>query len=162
MTGSERRRLVVGRDGQGRSAVTRSDVPGARVVRPNGAVVEEIWRQETLPARAGDDGTRTGEMAPLPPPGGVSVRRFTLPPDDPAGGVLPLGRTPSFYLITAVSGRAYLVLEAGEALLEPGDCVVLPGSPHTWRNPFGEPAVLVSTVLPLAEPLGDGDPAVDR
>jgi hypothetical protein len=168
------RRVVVGLDGAGRSAVVSDAPTSARTIRPNGAIVEEIWRQEHLPARVADDGIRTGEMAPMPPPKGATVRMFTLPPDrapTPSGeAALPgslgelnvrrsadpptLNRTASMYVATVISGEAYVVLEAGEVLLRPGDSLVLPGCLHAWRNETKSPAAIVTVVFPLD---GDGD-----
>jgi hypothetical protein len=164
------RRVLVGVDDQGRSAVTRDAPSGARTVRPSGALSVEIWRQEAVPAREGDDGVRDGPMAPMPPERGACFRVFTLPagtkaetaadadavatafggPENLAlsdSGVL-LHRTDSLYVATVVSGRAYLVVGTGETLLGPGDSFVLPGSLHTWRNPFTEPAVMACAVFP--------------
>jgi|SRR5271165_932109 len=169
--GDAGRRVIVGRDSKGRSCVLQLDVSQARTVRPNGAVVWEIWRQERLPAQIDDDGTREGEMAPMPPLHGASIRLFSLPPDsqaetqddpeaiasvfgqDKIGGSSgpPLHRTASLYVITVVSGQAYLVLETTEVLLRQGDSLVLPGSMHTWRNPFPQAALMVCAVFHLAE-----------
>jgi hypothetical protein len=166
------RRVVVGLDDQGRSAVVADGRPGVSVTRPNGAVVTEIWRQDSLPAEVATtaDLDEGGMMQPLPPPHGISVRVFTLPPDlddgprvteqDLAGAFgsdnvassaagQALARTPSVYVAAVLSGRAYLVLESSEVLLEAGDSFVLPGSLHGWRNPFAETAVMLATVLPL-------------
>jgi mannose-6-phosphate isomerase-like protein (cupin superfamily) len=162
------RRVVVGLDGDGRSTVLRDAPTSARTVRPNGAVVEEIWRQEHLPARINDDGTRVGEMEAMPPTNGATVRMFTLPPDTSQGnsiegavaGALELNlrrssepptllRTDSMYVATVVSGEAYVVLEAGEVLLTPGDSLILPGCMHAWRNETGSPTVIVTAVFPL-------------
>jgi len=165
------RRVIIGLDRQGRSAVLHDDVTQSRTVRPNGAVVAEIWRQEQVPARADDDGTRTGEMEQLAPAHGASIRMFTLPPDDmrekhvdvkdlasvfgkdnvslaTPGPILH--RTDSVYVATVVSGRAELELEAGRAHLEQGDSFVLPGSMHAWSNPYSEPALIVCAVFPLS------------
>jgi quercetin dioxygenase-like cupin family protein len=91
-------------------------------------------------------------MAPLPPAGGASIRTFVLPPDDVTAGTreVPLGQTPSLFVATVVSGRAHLVLETGEVVLDQGDSFVLPGSVHGWRNPSPEPALIVCAVFPLA------------
>jgi hypothetical protein len=166
------RTIVVGLDAEGRSAVVADGPRGARTVRPSGAVVHEIWRQESLPARSTDDGLSEAEMAPLPPVHGASVRLFTLPPDDSARPDvvvddlatvfgddnvarsrtgIALARTPSLYVATVVAGQAYLVLESSEVLLAVGDNLVLPGGLHAWRNPFDVTAVLVTTVFALAE-----------
>jgi quercetin dioxygenase-like cupin family protein len=144
------RLIVIGEDDEDRSTVIREVSSAARVERPNGAVVEEIWRQERLPARADDDGTRTGEMEPQPPRAGVSIRRFTLPPDGDRE-TPTLQASASLYVATVVSGQAHLILDTGPVLLRQGDSIALPGSRHAWRNATSEPAVLVTTVLALDE-----------
>jgi len=163
------RRVVIGKDSDGRSAVVRDDVSQARTTRPTGAVVTEIWRQEAVPAHYDDDGTRAGEMLPMPPATGASMRIFTLPPNGPSEPRLDaerlafgaanvaesasgpvLHRTDSLYVATVVQGRAELVLETNRVLLGPGDSFVLPGSFHAWCNPFQETAMIVAAVFPLA------------
>jgi alcohol dehydrogenase (NADP+) len=162
------RRVIVGVDDHGRSTVVRDEPSAALVARPSGAVSVEIWRQEAVPARPGDDGTRE-TFAPMPPPSGASFRLFSLPGGTPAetpqdaervaaafggpdnvtvseDGVL-LHRTDSLYVITVVSGRAYLILGTGETLIGAGDSFVLPGAMHTFRNPFPEAAVMVTAVF---------------
>jgi quercetin dioxygenase-like cupin family protein len=144
------RRVVVGTDRDGRSAVVADGPAEARTARPNGGVVEEIWRQDRVPARLSDDGARAGEMAPQPPPAGVSIRVFTLPPGAGSGSV-ELHGSSSVYVATVVSGEARLVLETGEVPLRHGDSLVLPGSKHGWRNPADVEAVIACAVYALAE-----------
>ncbi|MEN2738432.1 cupin domain-containing protein [Microbacterium sp. X-17] len=150
--------VLVGTDRRGRSAVLADGVSGVSITRPSGAVVHEIWRQQSLPvvaASVASDLEDAGEMAPLPPREGVSVRLFTLPPEV-APSVPVLNRSAAMHVATVVSGRALLVLEASEVLLEAGDSFVIPGSLHAWRNPFDETAVMVSTVLALSSPPATG------
>ena len=163
------RRVVVGKDSGGRSAVVRDGISQARTTRPTGAVVTEIWRQEAIPAHPDDDGTRAEQMLPMPPAAGASMRIFTLPPDGPSVPSLDaerqafgsenvvksesgrvLHRTDSLYVATVVQGRAELVLETDRVRLGPGDSFVLPGSFHAWCNPFQETAMIVAAVFPLA------------
>ena len=65
--GEGARRVIVGVDADGRSTVVADDATSARTIRSNGSLVQEIWRQESLPARVDDDGTRTGETEPCAP-----------------------------------------------------------------------------------------------
>jgi mannose-6-phosphate isomerase-like protein (cupin superfamily) len=147
--GGGSRRLLVGLDADGRSAVVREDVAAARVVRPNGALIEEIWRHESLPTTSAADGSRTGEPG-APPPEGVSVRIFTLPPDS-EGAAPVLAASTNHFVATVVSGAAHLVLETGPVGIEQGDSFVLPGSTHGWSNPYDVPAVIVTTVVAIAD-----------
>jgi mannose-6-phosphate isomerase-like protein (cupin superfamily) len=50
-----------------------------------------------------------------------------------------------------VSGRVVLELDDGATVeLGPGDTVVQNGTRHAWRNPFGEPCVMVVVLLGAA------------
>jgi mannose-6-phosphate isomerase-like protein (cupin superfamily) len=142
-----------------------------RAVRPNGAVVEEIWRQESLPAQAADDGVRGPDLQLAPPPGGAVVRLYTCPPDSEmdmdayvaaaasiygagnaggTSGIPGMHRTDTVDVITVVSGEIVAIFEDGETLLRPGDSLVVPGTMHAWSNRSARPASIVSTVFPLA------------
>jgi mannose-6-phosphate isomerase-like protein (cupin superfamily) len=142
-----------------------------RAVRPNGAVVEEIWRQDSLPARADDDGTRGADLQLAPPSLGVVVRLYTCPPDSEmdidayvaaaesiygagnassASGIPGMHRTGTVDVVTVVSGEIHAVFEGGETLLRVGESLVVAGTMHAWSNRSGRPATIVSTVFPLA------------
>jgi mannose-6-phosphate isomerase-like protein (cupin superfamily) len=164
------RRVISGVDDSGRSAIVADGPTATRVVRPNGAVVEEIWRQDSLPARVVDDGTRGSTVEVAPPARGVVVRLYTCPPDDEmdmaaysaaaesiygagnaggSSGIPGMHRTPTVDVVTVVRGEIVAVLEAGETALQVGDSLVVPGTMHAWRNRTDRPAVIISTVLPL-------------
>jgi mannose-6-phosphate isomerase-like protein (cupin superfamily) len=164
------RRVISALDGTGRSVIASDGVTATRVVRPNGAVVEEIWRQERLPARADDDGVRGAEVQSAPPPHGAVVRLYTCPPDSEmdmaayvaaaesiygagnAGGpsgIPGMHRTDSLDVVTVVVGEIHAVFEGGETMLRVGDSLVVPGTMHAWSNRSDRPATLVSTVFPL-------------
>ncbi|OZD13068.1 hypothetical protein CH253_18575 [Rhodococcus sp. 06-156-3C] len=140
------RRVILGDDASGRSAVLSDEHLGSRSVRPNGAVIEEIWRQEVVPAEIGDDGRRVGGVDLDLPPAGLSVRKFSIPADTTETDLV-LNASDSVFVATVVAGTAHLVLETGEVELARGDCFVLPGSKHAWRNPHREVAEIVTTVF---------------
>jgi mannose-6-phosphate isomerase-like protein (cupin superfamily) len=48
-------------------------------------------------------------------------------------------RTDTVDLLQIVAGRVWLVLDATEVELGPGDCVVQRGTWHTWENRGDEP-----------------------
>jgi mannose-6-phosphate isomerase-like protein (cupin superfamily) len=134
---------------------------------------EEIWRLERVPADATVDGSGHDYVEKYPPPIGVSIRKLSLPPTGehagtpdlaaltrefgadnlsvPGDGAPVLHRHPCLHVITFLSGACYFILRTGEVLLTAGDCIVLRGDMHDWRNPFEEPAVIVATIVPLAE-----------
>jgi mannose-6-phosphate isomerase-like protein (cupin superfamily) len=114
---------------------------------------------------------------PLPrfPPGLAGFFRPVIPPDslidrsDPNAfyeemqqklpDLIPLldpGRGPGMHahatidFVVVVSGRVRLVLEDGEADLDPGDTVVQRGTWHAWRNLRDEPCVIAGAILAAA------------
>ncbi|MFC9838407.1 hypothetical protein ACFVKB_32020 [Rhodococcus sp. NPDC127530] len=88
-----------------------------------------------------------GEVDSDLPQAGLSVRLFTIPPETTSTD-LELVASDVVYVATVIAGTAHLVLETGEVELQRGDCFVLPGSKHAWRNPHGEVAEIVTTVFP--------------
>jgi len=165
------RLIVVGNDEQGRSTVVRDAPVTARVDRPKGSFAEELWRQDSLPARSTDDGTQIESVSKYPPEGGLSVRRLSLPPTgegpntldmdalvaefgaenltDPADGPVLHRHAKAMQVIHVLSGSCYFLLGTGEVLLEPGTCIVLRGSMHDWRNPFDEPCIILATIMSM-------------
>jgi mannose-6-phosphate isomerase-like protein (cupin superfamily) len=165
------RRVISGLDHTGRSVIVADGRTATRAVRPNGAVVEEIWRQESLPAHATDDGVSGPDLQLAPPPRGAVVRLYTCPPDSEmdmdayaaaaasiygagnaggTSGIPGMHRTETVDVITVVSGQIVAVFENGETLLGPGDNLIVPGTMHAWSNRSNRPATIVSTVFPLA------------
>lgn len=162
--------VVAGVNERGNSKVVREGRVIARRVSPNGAVVEELWRQDALPATFDDDGTTSLVSTLVPPATGVAVCRFTLPPlagvstvpdydtlvsvygadnvTDPDEGP-PLHRSSSLLVITAMTGSAYLQLGEGEVLLDVGDSVIMPATFHDWRNPHDFPVMFMVTMFPI-------------
>jgi quercetin dioxygenase-like cupin family protein len=140
---------VVGTDAHGRSSVLTEGFAESRVVRPTGAIVEELWRLEQLPSSSTDDGSGNGHWEPLPPPAGLSLRVFTIPPGAGEGVAPQFGSSQQLFLLTVVSGAAVLILESDEVALSQGDFVVLPGSAHAWRNPHDQQCVIVTAVTML-------------
>jgi quercetin dioxygenase-like cupin family protein len=146
------RRVIVGVDPKGRSTVTSDDKDLARIEQPNGILLQEIWWQEQVPARADDDGVRAGEIGLAPPPGGAVIRVLTVPPTGfAAGGWVPnLHYDDALHVITMASGELGIILEEGEVTLCAGDSVILPGTVHDLRNSKDEPAIFVYTSFQLA------------
>ena len=146
------RRVIVGVDPKGRSTVISDEKDLARNEQPNGILLQEIWWQEQVPARADDDGVRVGEIGLAAPPGGAVIRILTVPPTRfTADEWVPnLHYDDLLHVITMTSGELGVVLEEGEVTLRAGDSVILPGSVHDLRNSTDEPASFVYTSFPLA------------
>ncbi|HEX2316468.1 MAG TPA: cupin domain-containing protein [Thermomonospora sp.] len=163
------RRVVAGVDADGRSAIVQDEESATRVSLP-GFTVNDIWRLDSLPVRAEDDDTLTGEVELDPPAHGLVVRLATFPPDsevDPAAygasidtlhgsdanaedeAVMGMHRTDTVDIVTVVSGEIHAVLETGETLLRPGDSIVNRGNMHAWSNRSDRPATVVATMVPL-------------
>ncbi|MEU6644064.1 cupin domain-containing protein [Saccharomonospora sp. NPDC046836] len=150
MTGN--RRVITGVGPDGRSTVVSDGVAMAGTTRLDGASVEEIWWQDSVPAHADDRGAREGDVSTAPPPSGAAVRLFVLPPDEEPGEWRPnLHRNEALHVITVLSGEIAVYLESDEVLLRARDSIVVPGTMHDLRNPGREPATLVYTVFPLCQ-----------
>lgn len=166
------RRVIAGVNAAGRSTIISDEDTETRAVRQNGAVVQEIWRQEALPARRTDDGVRGTELELAPPTAGVVVRTYTCPPDHEAdlagyaasaeevygaGNAAPTDAAPGMHrtqtvdVNTIVSGEVYAVFEDGETLMRAGDCIIVPGTMRAWSNRSNAPATIVSTCFTLAD-----------
>lgn len=152
------RRLVIGLNSEGQSAVTSIEGPLAGARRPTGNVVHELWRQDRLPAQPQPMGELTNPADIGVDAVPVVIRRLSIPPaltTAADGGESSrtesdsLHRTGSLYVGSVVRGAVHLLLEAEDVLLSEGDAFVLPDSMHSWRNPFATEAIIVSTAFPL-------------
>jgi len=139
--------IVVGMRPDGAVGVMRPSSEGAFVIRPSGAEVRELWRIESLPVEVDHDGRTAGDLPSSPPPGGLSVRRFTVPAFTGVGAPVQMNSTDSTYLFTVVRGETELVLETEVLSIHAGDFVVLPGYSHGWRNRSAEECVIITTVV---------------
>jgi quercetin dioxygenase-like cupin family protein len=151
VTDGGNRRIVVGLDAQGRSAVLSDATDMALKHPPTGVAIQELWWQAELPARLDDHGARIGPIGLAPPQRGGVVRILTVPPSaDGADWVPDLHFDDSMHVITLIAGQLDIVLEVGGVTLLPGDSVVLPASVHDLRNTTDQPATFVYTSFPLA------------
>ncbi|MCJ1674577.1 MULTISPECIES: hypothetical protein [unclassified Rathayibacter] len=151
MSDSTHRRVLVGLDDDGRSTVV-GDAFDLPIVRPSAHVtLQEIWRQDSIPARL-DDATDPRREGSLPaPPNGAVVRILTIAPFSGVSTewAADLHFDDSLHIITMTTGLLDIVLEEGEVSLAPGDSIVLPASMHDLRNTSGAPATFVYTSFPL-------------
>lgn len=130
------RRVVTGFDAEGKSCVIiDGDAPQAQSS-------SNLWRTSQRNPLGCDPGQ---ELTELKMPAGSSVCRIVdIPPysviKEYAERGLPghdkngFHRTDSVDYIFIIEGDVSLVLDAGEVLLHPGDCVVQRATNHVWRN----------------------------
>src|SRR5690348_8218278 len=149
------RRVITGLNAAGRSDILADAPTETRVVRPNGAVVQELWRQVAIPARPGDEGTRGSSVELNPPATGVVVRTYTCPPDHEAdleayndaakdiygdgnaaapGNFPGMHRTKTIDVNMVIDGELFAVFEDGETRLTAGDCIIVQGTMRAWSN----------------------------
>jgi len=104
------RRVLVGVDAQGRSAVVADAHDMALAYPPTGVEIQEIWWQARVPAQVDDAGARTGRIGLAAPPSGAVVRMLTVPPS-PADWSVDLHFDDSMHVITMITGQLDIVLE---------------------------------------------------
>lgn len=166
------RRVVTGRDNDGRSVFVSDGVPPRTVEFKSipGHAFAQVWSTSPSPVLPVGRGDPTeGQTDVLPAPGGTSFLIVTFPPDSTmcaptfdaaAAGQECLARMPDLarafepdcpgmhatdtvdYGIV-LSGEIWLEVDDGNAtLLHPTDVVVQQGARHAWRNKTDAPAVV--------------------
>lgn len=164
------RRVLTGTNESGKSTIVLDENTDTWVRRPDGSVVADIWRVESLPTSVDTSDTLSGEVL-APPPHGLVVRMCTFAPNSDMdaqayatalakvygtqptedGAVIAgMHRTDTVDVVTVISGEIYAVLESGETLLRPGDSFVQRGTMHAWHNRSGEPTTVVSVMMSAA------------
>lgn len=149
MSFASSRRIVVGLTDSGRSTVAADAHDIADTEPASGYLVQDLWRQQSLPGEVNDGGVTTSPIDVEPPPEGALVRVLTIQPLAADDWTSNLHGDTNRHVLTLVSGTVDLILEDQEARMTVGDTVVLSGHVHDWRNTFGEPAVLIYTSFPL-------------
>jgi mannose-6-phosphate isomerase-like protein (cupin superfamily) len=140
------RRVVTGTDSAGKSIVM-SDGP----VPPEGSWAKvdqcgaDLWFTPSLPVDLSDDHDpiAAGYKGGWPPAQGVTFRMITWQP----GFSVPMHQSNTVDFCIVLSGRLKLILEAGSAMLEPGDSVVQRGTRHGWRVVGDQPVTAVAILL---------------
>jgi mannose-6-phosphate isomerase-like protein (cupin superfamily) len=56
-------------------------------------------------------------------------------------------KTNSIDYLVVISGEMWMIMEEGEVLLKPGDCVVQRGTNHAWKNSGKEPCLLAAVLI---------------
>lgn len=166
--GPPARRVVTGVGSDGRSTIVADDTPAARIIRPGGATITEIWRANRLPADLDEEGPLAAVRVDAAAATGLAVRVCTFPPDqamdqatfrryaesvagsygvEPDNAGSPLHRTDTVDVVTVIQGELTLVTEAGETVLGQGESVVQRGTAHAWANRAGDVAVVLAVMI---------------
>lgn len=168
------RRVVTGQAGDGRSVVVSDErLEPIRAALLGSQELSLIWGTDP-PSRPASTGEAQPTPGFYPPPGGFRFWCFTLPPgeavlpddlDRPAAvaemnrklpGLLEVLETGDPRMHTTdtvdvdlvVGGQVWLELDDGvEVHLQEGDCVVLQGNRHAWRNRSSQTALIAVAIL---------------
>ncbi|MFB6549298.1 MULTISPECIES: cupin domain-containing protein [unclassified Streptomyces] len=169
------KRLVVGPDNEGRSAVLETE-PTNIQTKDGFFWRSTLWATREVPVDNTIEGDRS-QMEGLgaqrePHPGGMLIRALELWPDmEPeehrkqfaAANKLvgqkhepteadskrhaTMHRTDTMDCITVVRGEIYLVTDTEDVLMRPGDTVIIRGVNHGWSNRSDSPCLLVGTMI---------------
>ena len=144
--------VVTGVDAGGRSAVL-SDGPLTPVepVALSGRVLAPIWeegRDPLVPLRSAAGAQVAVEDFRVLPTGAVRFLMLRFPPGTADAEPSAIHQTDTIDCIMVMSGRVTLVLDGGDDVdLAAGDCVVLGGNLHAWRNTSPEPCVIAAVMV---------------
>jgi mannose-6-phosphate isomerase-like protein (cupin superfamily) len=177
LSSKRHRRVVTGHDAQGRSVVLLDgESPHSFFLEKAGGLqLTELWETRSSPADNSGMKDAAGHEQRIEPVNGGSVFRIIeYPPDsvrlktlDPDSFFPEMGaqaadkaerrhpgmhRTRTVDYCVVLSGEIWAVLDEGEVLLRPGDCLVQRGTNHAWSNRTGKPCV-IAFVLVSATPL---------
>ena len=171
------RLVVTGHNDDGKSIIiTDGEAPHVRVFeRYGGTAVSDLWMTMSVPA----DNSRTDALEGRaftiePPANGTVFRVIDYPPDtvrfaniDREAAFRDMGaahamvkegarhpgmhKTSTLDYAVILSGEIYAVMDEGEVLLKPGDCLIQRGTSHAWSNRSDE-ACRIAFVLIDAKP----------
>lgn len=166
------RRIVTGHQ-DGRATLMINDLaPNATEIKGwPGLWVTELWTTNESPADNLQWGTDQGArpMRHDPTPHGTIFRVVEIPPEsqgkiDAKQAFEALGstnkpsatdsakhasmhKTNSIDYLVVIAGEMWMVMEQGEVLLRPGDCIVQRGTNHAWVNKSDKPCLLAAILI---------------
>jgi mannose-6-phosphate isomerase-like protein (cupin superfamily) len=171
--GEKIRRIITGHHADGRSMIMINDhAPNSTEIKGwPGLWVTEVWTTDEMPVNnngAGDRGARA--LRHDPTPNGTIFRVVEFPPEsstkaiDAEAAFQHLGsqnkpreedtakhpsmhKTKSIDYLVVISGEMWMVMEDGEVLLKPGDCIVQRGTNHAWVNKGSKPCLLAAILV---------------
>jgi quercetin dioxygenase-like cupin family protein len=140
------RRVVTGNDKKGKSVIV-----GDGVVPPNAQYSgnygfgSDIWVEKFVPVEINEyaDQIIDYNAQTEPPPGGVVARIILWNP----GNKYPMHITKTIDIIFIISGQLKLIVDEGETILNPGDCVVQRGTNHGWEVIGDKPCIFAGVLL---------------
>jgi hypothetical protein len=176
------RRIVTGRDAEGRSLIM-SDGPSPHVMALAGTDafgVTDIWKTDASPAcNDGPDDTCELPIRLAPPAQGTVFRIVQFPPDKDYVGQWEAGRafasmgdsgahaidagstrheamhrTQSIDYAFVLEGEIWAVLDTVETRMAPGDVLVQRGTNHAWSNRSNAPCVMGFVLIDAQPPSG--------
>jgi mannose-6-phosphate isomerase-like protein (cupin superfamily) len=170
---SKVRRVVIGRDGAGKSAVLHGDAENFQEV-PGFFWRSTLWATAELPPDNTIRGDRAVGIVEREPRGeGLIFRALEIPPDPadrqhhleviqalhekvqqrhaPTADDLKrhpsMHRTDTLDLFTVTRGEVYLMTDTDEVLLKQGDTAVVQGVNHAWSNRSREPCMIMCVMV---------------
>jgi len=176
MSTSGFKRVVTGHDSQGRAVIASQGPPPSifPLKAVPGTIFYEIWSTRGAPATVDNGPDPTLRPLELGPPAhGSLIRVVDIPPDsvqnavsaeDAAAAFREIGaghagtgqsdsphrlmhRTETIDYGVVLRGKVWLVLDADEIELGPGDIVVQRGTNHAWSNRTEETARMMFVLL---------------
>ena len=170
--GQKIRRIVTGhKDGKATIMINDLASNATEIKGWKGLWVTELWTTNEMPIDNAQWGEDQGAR-PLrhdPTPSGTIFRVVEFPPEsageiDPAEAFKSLGstnkpkaedsakhgsmhKTNSVDYLVVIAGEMWMVMEEGEVLLRPGDCIVQRGTNHAWVNKSDKPCLLAAILI---------------
>lgn len=167
------RRIVTGRDSEGRSVIVSDGAPPRNSEYKSVPGLEAGLAWATEPGLPSDGIDRTAETACLVPgPGATRLLTMVVPPDkvmaSPDVDLQAFGAehlqnmpglaelfepdgmhtTPTVDYTFVLEGEVWLETDGGkQTLVRTGDIVVQNGTRHAWRNKSDEPAVIAAVLI---------------
>ncbi len=171
-------RVVTGHNADGKSVILFDDnAPNVTEIKAApGTGVTEVWVTDEAPANLDNETDRS--LRPMrhdPVAQGTIFRVVEIPPETAGQAIdaektfeelgsknrpsaeatakhATMHRTDSVDYLVVISGEMTMVMEEGEVLLRPGDCIVQQGTYHGWVNTGTEPCMLAAILIDAQPP----------
>ena len=171
--GQKIHRIVTGHDDKGKAIITINDLASnsTEIKGWPGLWVTELWTTNEMPVdNKGDEDQGARPMRHDPTPSGTIFRVVEFPPESKTQGIdakaafehlgshnrpstedsakhPSMHKTKSIDYLVVIAGEMWMVMEEGEVLLRPGDCIVQRGTNHAWVNKSDRPCLLAAILI---------------